>query len=199
MLLSRTSGSGFDEVAFFIRFSKDLVEAARERGITLYRASSHKLVESVIDMILIEKDVANEQEEEVDNEQEEEVDTRSANNSPDGPTSRSSLRIVQQSVQAPPSASEIRMQRSAQRSARQTAPKAPIFSPVPVSEQGLTIAQLAVVKKEFLATTEKLKAEQVKFDLKVKEVRPILILMSVYVFWYLCFYVHVYIPECQVE
>ena len=198
MLLSRTSGSGFDEVAFFIRFSKDLVEAARERGITLYRASSHKLVESVIDMILIEKDVANEQEEEVDNEQEEEVDTRSANNSPDGPTSRSSLRIIQQSVPAPLSAGDIRMQRSAQRSARQSnpaiAPKAPIFStrggeddysPAEVSEQGLTIAQLAAVKKESFLTTERLKAEQLKFNFKVKEVLPILILLSVYVFWYL--------------
>jgi hypothetical protein len=175
MLISTTnSGGGFDEVPFFIRFSADLVEAARERGITLYRESSHKLVESVIDLVLAENG---------DEEEEEEMDTQSANNSPDGPTSRASMRLVQESISAPISAGDVRMQRSQQKTARQSnsapLPRAPILpTSMPLGlliaqEQGLTMAQLNDVKKEVLATKEKLKVEQAKFNLKVKEVCPI--------------------------
>jgi hypothetical protein len=139
--LAISTTNGIEEVPYFIRFSTSLVEAARDRGITLYRASSHKLVEQVLDLV----QAVDPENDEVDD-QDNDMDTRSVDNSPvdnNGPRSRASTRLVEKSF---PAAGDVRMQRSQKKSGRLSDPASTTDNssrPPQDFEPGhLTVAQL---------------------------------------------------------
>jgi hypothetical protein len=115
LTLSTTNGSEDLEVPYFIRFSAELIEAARSIGISLFQESSHKTVEATIQSI--QTCLGPEDEDEDDGRHQQRGNgTGSSNNSPDvGPSSsRASNRLVQKANPVLPTASEVRGQQRSQ-------------------------------------------------------------------------------------